>query len=114
MIDVSELHRLIDEWAAKQPTISFTGTAPTIYATPPQRGEAVESKPEPPKDKRLVRTKSSGDRVYLLDEVKKTRQWITKPELVDALGFTMADVVDIDDAELFKYAMGAAIYRIDE
>lgn len=66
-----------------------------------------------PEGKRVVRTKTSGDRVYLLDEVKKTRQWLTKPEVLDAQGFTAADVVEVPDDELLKYQMGAAIYKTE-
>lgn len=66
-----------------------------------------------PEGKRVVRTKSSGDRVYLLDEVKKTRQWITNPDVLTALGFESTDVTEIDDSELLKFQMAAAIQRVD-
>ena len=73
-----------------------------------------ETKRELPKDKRVVRTKASGDRVYLLDEVKKTRSWITNPQVLDGLGFTMEDVTEVADAEMLKYAMSAALYRLPD
>lgn len=66
-----------------------------------------------PEGKRAVRTKSSGDRVYLLDEVKKTRQWVTTGENLTALGFEMEDVIEVDDKELLGYNMAAAIYRVE-
>lgn len=75
--------------------------------------------PEPardlPKDKRVVRTKTSGDRVYLLDEVKKTRQWITNPDVLDSFGFELGDVGEVDEDEMLKFQMGPALYRrVDE
>lgn len=78
---------------------------------------AVEDAPEPanervlPEGKRVVRTKSSGDRVYMLDEVKKTRQWVTNPDVLQGLGFEISDVVDVDDSELLKYQMASALYK---
>ncbi len=69
---------------------------------------------EAPADKRVVRSQSSGDRVYMLDEIKKTRQWVTNPQVLASLGFTPQDVKDIEDIELLKYQMAAAIYRTDE
>lgn len=64
-----------------------------------------------PEGKRVVRTKGSGDRVYLLDEVAKTRHWVTNPEVLEGYGFTMADVGEAEDAELLKYQMSAALYK---
>jgi hypothetical protein len=61
----------------------------------------------------VVRTKQSGDRVYLLDEEKKTRQWLTNPEVMKKLGFEMGDVKEVKDEEILTYAMGSAIYRVD-
>jgi len=99
-MDLQSLHQLIDEWAAKQPA---QGEPPTPPVEEPKR--------ELPKDKRVVRTKTSGDRVYLIDEVAKTRQWITRPEILDELGFTMADVVEVNDEEFLKYNQGTALYK---
>lgn len=68
-----------------------------------------------PEGKKVVRTKSSGDRVYLLDEVKKTRQWITNPDVLDSLGFELNDVNEVDENEMLKFQMGPALYRrVDE
>lgn len=61
--------------------------------------------------KRVVRTKTSGDRVYYLDDVAKTRQWVANPDVLQSLGFEMADVVDIDDSTLITYSMGQALYK---
>ncbi len=81
----------------------------------PSNEEAV---PEPPKHetpagKRAVRTKSSGDRVYILDEEAKTRRWVTNPEVLKSVGFEIGDVVDIDDSELLSYQMAPALYRVE-
>lgn len=65
-----------------------------------------------PEGKRVARTKSTGDRVYMLDEAKKTRQWVTNPDVLAKLGFVMGDVVDIEDPELLRYQMGPALYRV--
>lgn len=62
-----------------------------------------------PTDKRAVRTKSSGDRVFMLDETKKTRQWVSKPEVLEAQGFSMNDVVEIEDTELLGYTQDAPL-----
>jgi hypothetical protein len=66
-----------------------------------------------PEGKRAVRTKQSGDRVYLLDDEKKTRQWVTNPEVLKGLGFELTDVVEVDESEMAKYQMAAALYRVD-
>lgn len=80
----------------------------------PVEAEVIEEpKRELPKDKRLVYTKSSGDRKYQLDEVKKIRQWITNPQVLEQLGWKMEDAVEIDDSEMLRYQMGSAIYRVD-
>lgn len=81
----------------------------------PAETEAVEEVPARvlPEGKRVVRTKSSGDRVYYIDEEKKTRQWVTTAEILQKLGFEMEDVVEVEDVELLKYQMAAAIYRVD-
>lgn len=82
-------------------------------------GKTSDSEPdqpqrELPKDKRVVRTKTSGDRVYYLDDVKKTRQWVTNPDVLKSLGFELSDVVEVTDMDLLKYQMGAALYRVDQ
>jgi hypothetical protein len=87
------------------------------------KGELARAKPqnelatvaevrEMPKDKRVVRTKSTGDRVYLLDEANKTRAWVTNPDILQSHGFELTDVVEIDDNELLKYTMSPALYRV--
>jgi hypothetical protein len=73
-----------------------------------------ESKRELPKDKRVVRTKSTGDRVYLLDETAKTKAWVTSPEILEKLGFTLNDVQDIEDSMMLGYAMIASLYRVED
>lgn len=89
--------------------------APGSEELPFPDGES-EAKPARvlPEGKRAIRTKTGGDRVYLLDDVKKTRQWVTNPEVLKKLGFELEDVTEIDEAELMKYQMSAAIYKVDE
>lgn len=81
----------------------------------PQADIAAKEAPERvlPEGKRVVRTKSSGDRVYYIDEEKKTRQWVSKPEILDALGFIMEDVVEVEDSKLLKYTMASPLYKVD-
>ena len=88
----------------------------TLVATEPIEAEVVEETPARvlPEGKRAVRTKSSGDRVYCLDEVKKTRQWVTNPQILNGLGFQSEDVVEVDDSELLKYQKGPALYKLPE
>lgn len=70
-------------------------------------------KPERTDGKRVVRTKSTGDRVYLIDPEAKTKQWVTSPEILASLEFELADVEDLEDAELVEYRMAPSIYKID-
>lgn len=110
-MDIVALHKLIDEWAAQQPKVTVS-TPPEGNEEPAITGEA-EIVPERklPEGLRAVRTKTSGDRVYLLTEDKKTRQWITNPEVLASYGFEAADVVDIEDNELLAYNMAPALYK---
>lgn len=62
---------------------------------------------------RVVRTKTTADRVYLLNEEDKTRQWMTNPDVVKSKGFEMEDVVEINDEELLKYQQKQAIYEVN-
>lgn len=77
--------------------------------------EVPEGRPTMPEGKRVARTKSSGDRVYLLDDTTDppTRAWVTNAELLDPLGFIMEDVVEVEDSELLKYNMAAPIYKVE-
>ena len=105
-MDVVKLHQLIDEWAAEE---RAKEQVPEITT------EAVEVVEEPkrelPEGKRLVYTKESGDRRFLIDEVKKTRQWVTKPELLEGLGLQLDDAVLIEKPEFERYQQGSPIYR---
>lgn len=88
-------------------------------ASEPREVSAISIKTEPdvpetPKDKRVIRTKSTGDRVYLIDETAKTKAWVTSPEILEKLGFGLNDVEDIDDKDLVGYAMTASVYKVDE
>jgi hypothetical protein len=60
---------------------------------------------------RVVRTPSTADRVYLLNDEAKTRQWVTNPEVLASLGFTLADVVEMDDNQLLEYQQGKPLYN---
>lgn len=104
-IDVTTLRKLIDEaitqWVA--------GTSPDDSPD-----TAVVDKPERTDGKRAVRTKGSGDRVFLIDDNAKTKAWITSPEIMAKLGFEMSDVVDLEDSELISYQMSPSIYRVDD
>ena len=108
-----QLHKLIDEWFDSQPVEGekVPDTAKTIE---------VKVERKLPEGKRVVRTKASGDTVYYLDEVAKSRQRIVGtqvipgPDIVESLGFTMADVEEVEDTELFKYRMGPPLYKANE
>lgn len=106
-VDVTQLRKIIDEaitqWVAG-------GSADVS----PEPTSAVEDKPERTDGKRAIRTKSTGDRVYLIDDNAKTKAWVTSPEILTKLGFTMNDVVDLEDSVLVSYQMSPSIYRIDE
>lgn len=109
-VDVTTLRKLVDDAITQWASGASPDKSPANELT-----EIVDEKPERklPKGKRAVRTKSSGDRVYLLDEEKKTRQWVTTGEILTALGFEMGDVVEVEDSELLSYRMGSAIYKVD-
>lgn len=97
-----QINNLVDQW--------YKGEL--ARAKPENEEAAVAELRELPKDKRVVRTKSTGDRVYMLDEAKKTRAWVTNPEVLKSLGFELTDVTDVDDNELLKYQMNPALYRV--
>lgn len=98
-----KINNIIDDWADGQQQTSNPDTE-----TEP---EAPERKL--PEGKRVARTKSSGDRVYMLDDEKKTRHWVTNPEVLKGLGFELSDVVEVDDTEMLKYQLGSALYRVE-
>lgn len=104
-MNIVKLHELIDQWYQEELKGSQSISPPTITT------ESVEVKRELPKDKRAVRTKSQGDKVFYLDDVKKTRQWVTSPEVLDSLGFEIGDVTEVSDEELLRYQMSTAIYK---
>src|SRR5438105_2962273 len=103
-MDIDALKRLLNE-AVDQWNAGGSPTEPKPEIAPEK---------ELPKDKRVVRTKTSGDRVYYLDEVKKTRAWVSKPEILDSLGFSLSNVVEIDDTEFQKYAPEPALYKMPD
>jgi hypothetical protein len=104
----ADAHKIVDMIfdAAGSLDETETGTTPQPEDRPEER--------KLPEGKKAVRTKSTGDRVYVLDEEKKTRQWVTNPDVLRSLGFELGDVAEVDDTELLKYQMGQALYRVDE
>ena len=106
-----EAHQLVDRLFDSE----TTNPTPTETEATPE-----EPKKELPKDKRVVRTKTSGDTVYYLDEKDKTRQRIVGstqypgPDLVKGLGFDMSDVGEIDDTTMMTYRMGPPIYKLND
>lgn len=121
-MNIVKLHQLIDQWAAEERKSIEAKVAGEI-ASPDEPSSNPNATPEVaaevaarvlPEGQRVIRTKTSGDRVYLLDDNKKTRQWVTKPEILEALGFQMTDVKDVDDSELLKYQMGPALYKMPD
>lgn len=102
-MDREQAHKFVDRLYDLEAQ-GETAVAASVAATEPVKKVL-------PEGKRVVRTKSSGDRVYYIDEEKKTRQWITNPEVLTSLGFGMEDVTDVEDAELLKYQMAAALYK---
>lgn len=110
-MDVEDLKKkvnnIIDDWADGQKVVPS--------AKQVSEGDVPEPKEERklPDGKRVVRTKASGDRVYMIDEEKKTRHWITNPAVLKGLGFELGDVAEVEDTEMLKYQLGQAIYRVD-
>lgn len=106
-----EAHKLIDQLFDKQPVSTEHNGASVIGFVPPEAQVAEAPAKVLPEGKRVVRTKTSGDRVYLLDDVKKSRQWVTNPDVLVGTGFDMSDVVEVEDTELIKYSMGPALFK---
>jgi hypothetical protein len=110
-----DIHKLIDDYfdklggplaeASVGAPLPMTGTKP--YADTPE--EVVEAKPvEVPTNTRadgtrVVRSKSSGDKVYLLNDNDMTKRWVVSPEVLRGLGFDFADVQDVSDLDFLKY-----------
>lgn len=101
-----DIYKLIDQY------FEAYFAKPTADTPEVSEGEVVDSTPtvkkELPEGKRAVRTKTTGDRVYLLDEKEMTKRWITSPEVLEGMGFGLADVVEIEDAEFHKYKISTA------
>jgi hypothetical protein len=102
-MDRDQAHKLIDQLFDMA-----QGETPEVETQEIEKPEKVL-----PESKKVVRTKSSGDRVYYIDEEKKTRQWVTNPDVLTKLGFDMDDVTEVDDSELLSYSMAAALYRVE-
>ena len=110
-LNIVKLHQLIDQWAADERAKEQTPETPVEATVVPEAPK--------PEGKRVVRTKTSGDTVYFIDEVKKTRQRIVGsnmtpgPDIVESLGFQMGDVGEMDDTEMAQFQQGAPIYKVD-
>jgi hypothetical protein len=123
-MDKAMLHQFIDEcWDKWHQSLSGNdGMATTpgpltktsamqsqrIAAIKPPSATATSSSDEPKETKKIdgvwvTRTKSSGDRVYCLDDKTKTYIWVESPQMLESLGFEFKDVVDITDGELSQY-----------
>ena len=126
-IDVTNLRKLAHDALDEAITKWVAGEAPTDSPSPDNMLQAVVDEPTAgaeftpperttPEGKRVVRTKTSGDRVYLLDDTQnpKTRAWVTNEDILNKLGFTQADVIEVDDVEMMKYNMAPAVYKVDE
>lgn len=107
-----DAHKLVDQLFDLEERGTFDVTATESTNIPVTEVDEAPARVLP-EGKRVVRTKSSGDRVYCLDEEKKTRQWITNPEVLKGLGFEIEDVVEVEDTELLRYNMGPALYRVE-
>lgn len=70
--------------------------------------------PTKPAGRKVVRTKNSGDRVYMLDEIENTRHWVTNPVVLEKLGFKPDDVEEVEESVLLSHNMAAAIYKVDD
>ena len=108
-----EAHKLVDSIFDIENSVDTTPVVTEITFAKPVEETTEEVKKELPEGQRVVRTKSSGDRVYLLDDNKKTRQWVTNGDVLVKLGFDWSDIVEVEDSELLKYNMGAALYRVE-
>lgn len=106
-VDVTQLRKLIDEAITQWEAGGSADVSPEPTA-------AVEDKRPRTDGKRAVRTKTSGDRVFLIDDNAKTKAWITSQEILNKLGFEIEDVQDLPDEELISYQQVPSIYRIDE
>jgi hypothetical protein len=86
----------------------------------PSAGQIVEeSKPTRTDGKRAIRTKDTGDNVYLIDDIAKTKAWVTAtkpetgPDTLRKLGFEMSDVQEVESRSLIGYQQMRAIYKVD-
>lgn len=113
-IDVAALREFVHA-AVDEAITQWTAGAALEQTSPTSTNiEVIDETPirTLPEGKRIVRTKSGGDRVYLLNEDKMTRHWLTNPEVVKDQGFELGDAVEVEESELHKYAMGPAIHKL--
>lgn len=52
-------------------------------------------------DKRVVRTKQTGDKVYVVEN--NTARWVKNPETLYELGFDFGSVENIEQEEFFSF-----------
>ncbi len=109
----NELHQIIDSYLDE---VEGKTTATVTFERPTEDTEeveeaVVEEKPKTDPDTRVVRSKGTGDKVYLLNDKEMTKRWITSPQVLEGLGFGMGDVGEIPDLELSKYKPVSAAFN---
>lgn len=62
------------------------------------------------KETKIVRSKSTGDRVFLIFREKK--YWIPDIETLEKIGFNLGDVEEVSDEEIKKYSEGYAFFSV--
>lgn len=103
----SRINKVIEEWESEQNT--------NIVEVFDDEVEMTDSEENlTPAKYRAVRSSSTGDRVYYIDEEARTRAWVTNPEVLKSLGFELEDVTEIEETELAQYKMAPAKYKADE
>lgn len=107
-----KLIAVIEDWGDR--FIQEVDITSEIPVEPLEAEIVSEEKRVLPEGKRAVRASSTGDRVYYIDEEKKTRQWVTNPDVLKKLGFELSDVAEVTEEELLRYQMAAAVYQVND
>lgn len=92
----------------------MSGTPPTVEEpaqTPEEKLLEIENNPwrSGRNDMSVARSTSTADRVYLIDSINKTKNWIKNPETLEKVGFKFSDVGFITDRAMDEYVTGEAI-----
>lgn len=111
-MDKKMMHQFIDEtwdaWIRKASLTEFDKPTADAQTEPSTSTDEAVSEDETTPTKRAVRTKSSGDKVYMVDDETMTKRWISSPDVLKGLGFNLEDVTEIEDMELAKYRQSAS------